>query len=121
MKSELIMAVNQICAEKDLPRPVIMSPIEEALLHAYRRNCSNNMAVVKVEIDDDTGDMHVFCEKQVVESVQDPSVEISLADALKLDPEAVLEGTVLVEKEPAGFGRIAAQTAKQVILQRIHE
>ena len=121
MKSELIMAVNQICAEKDLPRPVILSAIEEALVHAYRRNFSNNLAVVKVEIDGDTGDMHVFCEKQVVDDVQDPSVEISLADALKIDPAAALEGTVLVEKEPAGFGRIAAQTAKQVILQRIHE
>jgi transcription termination/antitermination protein NusA len=121
MKSELIMAVNQICAEKDLPRPIILGAIEEALIHAYRRNYANNAAVVKAQIDPETGDLRIFCEKTVVESVADASVEIGLADARKIDPEAELDGTVLVERVPSDFGRIAAQTAKQVILQRIHE
>ena len=121
MKSELIMAVNQICAEKDLPRPIILGAIEEALIHAYRRNYANNNAVVKATIDPETGDLSIFCEKTVVESVDDASVEIDLADARKIDPAAELEGTVLVERVPSDFGRIAAQTAKQVILQRIHE
>ena len=121
MKSELIMAVNQICAEKDLPRPIILGAIEEALIHAYRRNYANNNAVVKATIDPETGDLSIFCEKTVVEFVDDASVEIGLADARKIDPAAELEGTVLVERVPSDFGRIAAQTAKQVILQRIHE
>jgi transcription termination/antitermination protein NusA len=121
MKSELIMAVNQICAEKDLPRPIILGAIEEALIHAYRRNYANNNAVVKATIDPETGDLSIFCEKTVVESVEDASVEIGLADARKIDPAAELEGIVLVERVPSDFGRIAAQTAKQVILQRIHE
>jgi N utilization substance protein A len=121
MKSDLIMAVNQICAEKDLPRPVILEAIEEALVHAYRRNYANNTAVVSVQIDSETGDLRIFCEKTVVEEVSDPSVEISLSDAHKIDPKVELAGTVLVERVPADFGRIAAQTAKQVILQRIHE
>ena len=121
MKSELIMAVNQICAEKDLPRSVILGAIEEALIHAYRRNYANNNAVVRATIDPETGDLSIFCEKTVVESVDDASVEIDLADARKIDPAAELEGTVLVERVPSDFGRIAAQTAKQVILQRIHE
>ena len=121
MRSELIMAVNQICAEKDLPRDVILGAIEEALVHAYRRNYANNNAVVQVQIDPLTGDLRVFCEKKVVETVEDPSVEISLADARKLDPQAEIDGTVLDPREPGDFGRIAAQTAKQVILQRIHE
>ncbi len=115
------MAINQICAEKDLPRDVILGAIEEALVHAYRRNYANNAAVVQVNIDPNTGDLQVFCEKRVVKAVEDPSVEITLAEARKLDKNAELDGTVLDPREPANFGRIAAQTAKQVILQRIHE
>lgn len=121
MRNELIMAINQICAEKDLPRDVILGAIEEALVHAYRRNYANNNAIVQVQIDPLTGDLRVFCEKTVVEDVQDPSVEIGLKEARKLDSQAELGSTVLDPREPGDFGRIAAQTAKQVILQRIHE
>lgn len=121
MKSDLLMAINQICAEKDLSRDVILGAIEEALVHAYRRNFANNAALVQVKINSDTGDLQLFCEKTVVETVTDPSVEITLAEARKLDKNAELDGTVLDPREPANFGRIAAQTAKQVILQRIHE
>jgi N utilization substance protein A len=121
MKNDLIMAVNQICAEKDLPRDVIMGAIEEALAHAYRRNYANNSATVTATIDPITGDMTVVCEKRVVETVLDTSTEIALPDALKLDRNAEIGGTIRDERQPADFGRIAAQTAKQVILQRIHE
>ena len=121
MKNDLIMAVNQICAEKDLPRDVIMGAIEEALAHAYRRNYANNSATVTATIDPITGDMTVVCEKKVVETVLDTSTEIALPDALKLDRNAEIGGTIRDERQPADFGRIAAQTAKQVILQRIHE
>lgn len=121
MKSDLIMAVNQICVEKDLPRDVIMEAIEEALVHAYRRNYASSTAEVKVEIDATSGDLRVFSQRTVAESVQDPVTEINLADARKLDRTAEIGSTVLEERDPAGFGRIAAQTAKQVILQRIHE
>jgi N utilization substance protein A len=121
MKNDLIMAVNQICAEKDLPREIIMGAIEEALAHAYRRNYANNSATVTATIDPITGDMTVVCEKKVVETVLDTSTEIALLDALKLDRNAEIGGTIRDERQPADFGRIAAQTAKQVILQRIHE
>ncbi|MCX7708200.1 MAG: transcription termination factor NusA [Anaerolineae bacterium] len=121
MKNELIMAVNQICAEKDLPRDIILGAIEEALLHAYRRNYANNSPDVKVEIDPASGEFHLFSEKRVVETVKDPAVEISLEEARKRDRKAELNSVIREEVNPAGFGRIAAQTAKQVILQRIHE
>ena len=121
MKSDLIIAVNQICADKELPTKVILEAIEEALVHAYRRNFAANNAAVRVQIDPETGDIRVFCERVVVEEVEDPVTEISLADALKIKPDAVLEGVIRTEREPTDFGRIAAQTAKQVILQRIHE
>jgi transcription termination/antitermination protein NusA len=121
MKSDLIMAVNQICAEKELPRAVILKAVEDALVSAYRRNYASNTAVVQVTIDPDTGDLHIYCEKQVVEEVHDPSTEVSLAEALQSDPQAQVDGSILIERVPGDFGRIAAQTAKQVILQRIHE
>jgi N utilization substance protein A len=121
MKSELIMAVNQICAEKDLPRNVILGAIEEALVHAYRRNLTGSALISRVQIDPETGDLHVFCEKLVVEEVLDPDAEMSLVEARQINPIAELEDVILIEREPTDFGRIAAQTAKQVILQRIHE
>ena len=121
MKSELIMAVNQICAEKDLPRNVILGAIEEALVHAYRRNVVGSALISRVQIDPDTGDLHVFCEKLVVEEVLDPDAEMSLVEARQINPAAEIEDVILIEREPTDFGRIAAQTAKQVILQRIHE
>jgi len=121
MKSDLVMAVNQICAEKDLPRNVILGAIEEALVHAYRRNAPGNASVARVQIDPDTGDMRVFCEKKVVEEITDPTLELTVAEAHAYNPEAQVDDVVVFEREPSDFGRIAAQTAKQVILQRIHE
>jgi N utilization substance protein A len=121
MKSDLIMAVNLICAEKDLPRPVILGAIEEALAHAYKRNYATSTANVQVQIDGDTGEVRVRCEKRVVEAVEDASLEIDLAAARKMDAQAQLGASVMIERIPTDFGRIAAQTAKQVILQRIHE
>jgi N utilization substance protein A len=121
MKSELVMAVNQICAEKDLPRNVILAAIEEALVHAYRRSHIGSGLPSRVRIDPDTGELHVVYERRVVEAVTDPAIEISLAEARDQNPAIELEGIVEHECEPTDFGRIAAQTAKQVILQRIHE
>ena len=121
MKSDLIMAVNQICAEKELPRTVILKAVEDALVSAYRRNYASNTAVVQVTIDPEDGDLHIYCEKTIVEEVHDANTEMSLEEAQKADPTAELGGTVSIERVPNDFGRIAAQTAKQVILQRIHE
>ena len=121
MSKELIMAVNQICAEKELPRDVILGAIEEALIHAYRRNYANAAANVQVTIDPLSGDLRIVCEKTIVEEVRDPAVEITLPEARKIDQKVELGETVFDQREPNDFGRIAAQTAKQVILQRIHE
>ncbi len=121
MKSDLIMAINQICAEKELPRDVILKAIEEALVSAYRRNYANAAAEAQVQIDPETGDLHVFCEKTVVEDVTEPLSEITLEEAQRTDPTAEMGSIIRLERMPADFGRIAAQAAKQVILQRIHE
>ncbi len=120
MNNELIRAINQISAEKELSKQVILEAIEAALVSAYRRNfgSANN---VTARIDPDTGEMHVLAEKTVVEKVTDPKTEITLQEARRADPTAEVGGIVVVDSTPADFGRIAAQTAKQVILQRIKE
>jgi N utilization substance protein A len=120
MNSELIRAINQISAEKELSKQVILEAIEAALISAYKRNFGS-AANVTARIDPDTGEMHVYAEKTVVEKVEDPRTQIALRDARKADPRAELGHRITIESTPADFGRIAAQTAKQVILQRIKE
>jgi N utilization substance protein A len=120
MRSELILAINQLCAERKLSREVVMEALEASLISAYRRNfgAATN---IEVAIDPDTGSVRVFAAKEVVEAVADRKAEISLDEAREIDPEMQLGATVLIESTPQDFGRIAAQTAKQVILQRIRE
>jgi N utilization substance protein A len=120
MRNELIMAVNQICAEKALQRDVVIDAIEAALVSAYKRNFGATGNVM-VKIDQDSGQLRVFAQRQVVENVVDSKNEITLAGAKAIDKKAELGDIVNVETTPANFGRIAAQTAKQVILQRIRE
>ncbi|MFN2184749.1 MAG: transcription termination factor NusA, partial [Anaerolineae bacterium] len=120
MRSELVLAVNQLCAERKLSPEVVMEAVEASLISAYKRNfgAATN---IEVRIEQDTGDVRVFAAKEVVEEVTDPKVEITLEEARAVEPEIQLGGTLLIESTPKDFGRIAAQTAKQVILQRIRE
>ncbi len=120
MNSELIRAINQISAEKELSKQVILEAIEAALISAYRRNFGS-AANVSARIDPDTGEMRVYTEKEVVEKVQDPKTQVDLREARKTNPHAEIGTRLAIESTPADFGRIAAQTAKQVILQRIKE
>jgi N utilization substance protein A len=118
MKSEFILAINELCAERQLPRDVILAAIEAALVHAYKKDHAGEARAV---IDPNTGQVRILATKVVVEQVKNPDTEISLAEARKLKPGAKLGDRLEVEATPAGFGRIAAQTAKQVIMQRIRE
>lgn len=119
MKSDFMMAINQVCHERQLPVDVVLGAVEDALVSAYKRNYGANTITAKV--DQDTGEVKVFVEKEVVEDVLDDKNEISLANAKKISAGAQLGDVVQVENTPADFGRIAAQTTKQVILQRIRE
>lgn len=122
MKSDFLLAFNQVCSDRGLPRDVVLEALRSALVSAYRRDVGGNPAQnVTAELDLETGRARVFVEKQVVETVNDPRQEISLADAQRIHPRAVLGDMVMVEDTPADFGRIAAQSAKQLILQRIRE
>lgn len=122
MDNSFSKAFDALLEEKQLPREVIMDAIESAMASAYRRavNASSAQEVVG-KIDLETGDVTIFAEKEVVEDVQDERTETTLEEARKVDPDVELGGMALVDSTPANFGRVAAQTARQVIQQRIRE
>ena len=122
MKNEFTLAFNEVLEEKGLPKEVVLEAIEAAMVSAYRRAVNaSNAQTVEAKIDPETGGVTVFAEKEVVESVQDERTEVSINDALKLDPNIELGSMIIVESTPKDFGRVAAQTARQVIQQRIRE
>ncbi|RPJ16277.1 MAG: transcription termination/antitermination protein NusA, partial [Chloroflexi bacterium] len=121
-KNEFALAFNEVLEEKQLSKEIILGAIESAMVSAYRRAVNASTAQhVEAKIDPDTGKVMVFAEKEVVEDVQEPKTEVLLEDAHKVNPEAQLGDMVVVETTPADFGRVAAQTARQVIQQRIRE
>ena len=120
MKNDFIIAINQVCSERQLSKEVVLQAIEAALLSAYKRDFGSAQNIV-ARIDPETGRAQVYAEKKVVEEVRDQRSEIRLAEARAVDPNAEIGQIILVESTPRDFGRIAAQTAKQVILQRIRE
>jgi N utilization substance protein A len=122
MKNEFVLAFNEVIEEKQLPKDIVLEALQAAMVSAYRRAVNaSNAQHIEATIDPDTGLVHIFAEKEVVDSVQDERTEVCLADALVVDPEAKLGGIVIVESTPKNFGRVAAQTARQVIQQRIRE
>ena len=122
MKSEFLLAFNQICSERSLPREVVLEALTNALVSAYRKNVNASSAqTITAEIDGDTGAARIYAEKEVVDAVQDDRTEVSLNHAHQIIKEAQIGDMIMVDSTPADFGRIAAQTAKQVILQRIRE
>ncbi|MEZ4710687.1 MAG: transcription termination factor NusA [Caldilineaceae bacterium] len=120
MSKALIAGINQVATDKGLDREVIFEAIEAALISAYKRNYGS-MANVSAEVDRVSGEMRVFAEREVVDDVFNLRTEITLEDAHKTVPTAAMGDVIKVETKPDNFGRIAAQTAKQVILQRIRE
>jgi len=120
MQVDFVQALRDIGREKDIPLDTLSEIIEAALVSAYKKH-HGATCEIHVDIDWDDGTATVFSRKRVVEHVENPHVEMSLADARRLDP-TVEEGEYLdIEVSPSEFGRIAAQTAKQVVAQRIRE
>ncbi len=123
MKSEFALAFNQVCAEYNLPKEVVLDAIRAALVTAYRRDwkipATQN---IEAEISLETGLARIFIDKVVVEEeVEDPQIEIRLVAARKRKADAQVDDVLMVDVTPSNFGRIAAQTAKQVITQRLRE
>ncbi len=121
MKSDFLLAITQLSAEKNLSREVVLGAVEAALASAYRKNNFAPSQNISVKINPSSGKVEVWAEKTVVEQVSDRRLEISLDEARKLKPDVQIDDAIYVEDTPHNAGRIAAQTAKQVILQRLHE
>ncbi|MGE5596079.1 MAG: transcription termination factor NusA [Hyphomicrobiales bacterium] len=121
MKSDFLLAIGQLAAEKNLSRDIVVEAVEAALTSAYRRE-GENAPNVYVKIDPESGDIHAYMQKTVVESVEEPNIEISVDEAHKYKRDARAGDVLDFEmKIPENAGRIAAQTAKQVVLQRLRE
>jgi N utilization substance protein A len=120
MKTDFIRAINQVCAERGLTVEVVLELVEQALASAYKRDFSPAL-FVQAKIDPSTGEVSMFTGKEVVETIEDPESQMDLAQAREVNPEAEVGEVLYTQVNPPDFGRIAAQTAKQVILQRIRE
>ena len=121
MKSDFLVAVTQLAAERNLPREIVLSAIEAALASAYRKDSVAAGQNITVTLEPGTGEVRVDILKTVMDEVSDDQQEILLADARKIKPDAEVGDTVTTESIPHIAGRIAAQTAKQVVMQRLRE
>ncbi len=123
MQNNFTSAIEQICEEKGITKESVIEAIEAALIAAYKKDFGDKDQEVRVTLDDDTGEARIFVSKEVIKKVQEgfEMLQISLEDAKKINPKAKVGEMVEYEEDNKEFGRVAAQTAKQVIMQRIRE
>ncbi|MGG5316631.1 transcription termination factor NusA [Enterococcus sp. AZ072] len=120
MSKEMLNALNTLEAEKGISKEIVIDALEAALVSAYKRHYGQAQNV-EVQFDEKKGDIHVYAVKEVTEEVMDSQLEVSLKEAMTINPAYEIGDMIRFEVTPKDFGRIAAQTAKQVILQRVRE
>lgn len=120
MNAEFMQAFEQLGKEKGISTEILFDAIEAALISAYKRNFASAQNV-RVSLDRTTGEIHVYARKNVTLEVKDSRLDISLDEAKQIDPRYEVDDVIEMEVTPKNFGRIAAQTAKQVVVQRIRE
>ena len=120
MNLEFLEALDDLEREKHMSKDMLIEAIESALVSAYKKNYGTSQNV-RVDIDRETGDINVFMRRDIVEEVEDPFSQASLEEAKEIDPEYEIGDVIEYMVTPMDFGRIAAQTAKQVVIQRIRE
>lgn len=118
---QLAVAIRTIAEEKNLPEDTVKEVVEQALAAAYRRDYGDREQEIRVTMNLNTGDVDAYVAKEIVEKVENPAYEISLKDAGVMRKNAQVGETIEVHENVSAFGRVAAQTAKQVILQRLRE
>jgi len=121
VKTDFIIAITQLAAEKNLPKEVVLDAVEAALASAFKKELAHIGSNITVKVHPTTGELAVHAHKQVVEEVEDDKLELTVEQAREIDPKAQLGDTVSFETTPQNAGRIAAQTAKQVVMQRLRE
>lgn len=117
---ELIMALDELEKERGISKDYLLESLEVALVAAYKKNF-DSAENVKVEIDSQTGEIHVYAQKEVVKTVVDSQLQISLDDAKKIEKKAKIGDIINIETKPKDFGRIAAGAAKQHVIQKVRE
>ncbi|MBI4235634.1 transcription termination/antitermination protein NusA [Candidatus Peregrinibacteria bacterium] len=121
MQSQFLAAINQLCDEKNIPRDRVIETIEAALRAAYRKDYGNKNQVIDVKLDEKSGIATVYQVYDVVEKVEDPDMQMTADQAKKYDKKAKIGEQVKLDVTPTDYGRIAAQAAKQVIIQKIQD
>ncbi len=121
MKSDFLIALTQLAAERNLPREIVLSAIEAALASAYRKDAIAAGQNISVKLDPGSGDVTVNVLKTVVDVIDDPVTEIDLVEAKNIKPDAFVGEVISTQRIPHSAGRIAAQTAKQVVMQHLRE
>ena len=121
MKPQFFAAIHQICDEKNIPFDRVMETVKAALATAYRKDFGNKEQEVEIILTEDTDIATVLLVKEVVEDIENPNIEISMAEAKKMKQDVEVGDIIKIDVTPLEYGRIAAQSAKQVILQRIQE
>lgn len=124
MNEEFVGALKELVKEKGICEDLLFTTIQDAMVAAYKKNYANantNAQNVKVNIDRETGEIHVYSQKTVVDEVYDDITEISIEEAKEISPKSEVDDIISIEVTPKNFGRVAAQLAKQVVTQRIKE
>ena len=121
MKASFIAAVNQICSEKNVKPDQVIEAVKQAIATAYRKDFGNKEQEIRVDLPEGKEHPIILLVKEIVEDVENENFEISLRDAKKIKPDAEAGDEIEIDVTPEGYGRIAAQAAKQVILQKLQE
>lgn len=118
---QLVTAIRAIAEEKNLPEETVQEAVEQALAAAYRRDYGDREQEIRVDMNLNTGDVDAYISKEVVDTVENEAFQISLSNAQVIRKNAKVGETVEIHEKVENFGRVAAQTAKQVVLQRLRE
>ena len=121
MNEEFILALNQLESEKGIKKDIVFEALEAALISSYKKNFGMSNQNIVVDINKENGNIKIFKEMTVVDEVEDEDTEISLEDAEEISSKYKVGSIVRIEIDPMKFGRIAAQTAKQVVIQKIKD
>lgn len=121
MKASFIAAINQICSEKNVKPDQVIDAVKQAISTAYRKDYGNKEQEIRVDLEEGRDEPVILLVKEVVEEVENDNFEISLHDAKRINPDAEEGDEISIDVTPEGYGRIAAQAAKQVVLQKLQE
>ena len=121
MRASFIAALNQLCAERNVKPEDVLEAVRQAIATAYRKDFGNKEQELKVILREDQDMPSVLAVKEVVEDVENENFEISVRDAQKVKPDAEIGDEIEIDVTPIGYGRIAAQAAKQVIIQKLQD